>query len=66
MLIRRLGIIFAVASAACWLWPGAITELSFHALTVSVAMESVIIGALFFVGAAVLWLIRPSGDKRLE
>jgi hypothetical protein len=57
-----LGIIFAVAGAVCWLWPGIITWMSFHALTVSVS-ESVIIGALFFVGAAVLWLIRPSGDK---
>ena len=62
MLIRCLAIVFAVAGVVCWLWPGAITGLFFHALTVSVR-ESVIIGALFFVGAAVLWFIRPSNDR---
>jgi hypothetical protein len=62
MVIRVLAIIFAVAGSICWLWPGAIGGLLFHALPVSVR-ESVIIGALFFVGAAVLWFIRPSDDK---
>jgi hypothetical protein len=46
----------------CWLWPGAIGGLLFHALPVSVR-ESVIIGALFFVGAAILLFIRPSDGK---
>ena len=62
MLKRCLVIVFAVAGVVCWLWPGAITGLLFPALTVSVR-ESVIIGALFFVGAAILWFIRPSNDK---
>jgi hypothetical protein len=61
MLMRALAIVFAVAGAVCWLWPGAITGLFFHALTAS-ARESVIIGALFFVGAAILWFIRPSDE----
>jgi hypothetical protein len=65
MLIRVLAILFAVAGAVCWLWPGAITGLFFHALTASFR-ESAIIGALFFVGAAILWFIRPSNDERLE
>jgi hypothetical protein len=34
----------------------------FHALPVS-GRESVIIGALFFVGAAILMFIRPSHDR---
>ena len=62
MLIRCLAIVFAIAGVVCWLWPGSISNLFFHALTVS-AWESAIIGALFFVGAAVLWFIRPSDDK---
>ena len=63
MLIRVLAIIFAVAGTVCWLWPGAIGGLLFHALPVSVR-ESVVIGALFFVGAAIPSFIRPSDDKR--
>lgn len=57
--MRILAIVFAVAGAVCWLWPGAIGGLLFHALPVS-ARESAIIGALFFAGAALLWFIRPS------
>jgi hypothetical protein len=57
MLMRSLAIIFAAAGAVCWLWPGAITRL--FALTASVR-ESVVIGALFFVGAAVLWFVRKA------
>ena len=62
MPIRVLAIIFAVAGAVCWLRLGAIGGLLFRALPVS-ARESVVIGALFFVGAAVLLFIRPSDDK---
>jgi hypothetical protein len=62
MAVRILAIAFAVAGAVCWLWPGAIGGLLFHALPVSVR-ESVIIGALFFVGAAILLFIRPSDGK---
>jgi hypothetical protein len=57
-----LAIVFAGAGAVCWLWPGAIGGLLFHALPVS-ARESAIIGALFFAGAAILLFIRPSDDK---
>ena len=57
-----LAIVFAVAGAVCWLMPGVIGGLLFHALSVS-ARESAIIGALFFAGAAILWFIRPSDDK---
>ena len=60
---RILGVVFAVAGAICWLRPGAIGGLLFHALTVS-ARESAIIGSLFFAGAAILLFIRrPSDDK---
>jgi hypothetical protein len=62
MAMRILAIVLAVAGAACWLWPGAIGGLLFHALPVS-ARESAIIGALFFAGAAILLFIRPSDDK---
>jgi hypothetical protein len=54
-MIRPLAIVFVVAGVACWLWPGAIGELS--------ARESWIIGGIFFVGAAILWSIRASDDK---
>jgi hypothetical protein len=63
MLIKVLAIAFAVAGAVCWIWPGAIGGLLFHSLPVS-AHESMVIGALFFVGAAILFFIRPSDDKR--
>jgi hypothetical protein len=61
MAMKILAVVFAVAGAVCWLWPGAIGGLLFHALPVS-ARESAIIGALFFAGAAVLWFIRPSDE----
>jgi hypothetical protein len=62
MAMRILAIAFVVAGAVCWLWPGAIGGLLFHALPVSVR-ESAIVGALFFVGAAILWFIRLSDDE---
>jgi hypothetical protein len=62
MLMKVLAIVFAVAGAVCWLWPNAIGGLLFHALPIS-GRESEIIGALFFVGAAILIFIRPSDDK---
>jgi hypothetical protein len=58
MAMRIPAIAFAAVGAVCWLWPGAIGGLLFHALPVSVR-ENVIIGALFFVGAAILLFIRP-------
>jgi hypothetical protein len=61
MLMRALAIVFAVAGGVCWLFPGAITAL--FSLTVSLK-ESIIIGAPFFVAAAVLWFIRPPDDTR--
>ena len=61
--MKVLAIAFAVAGAVCWIWPGALGGLLFHALPVS-ARESIVIGALFFVGAAILFFIRPSDDKR--
>ena len=63
MAMRIVAIVFAVAGAACWLWPGAFGWL-FPALPVS-ARESATIGALFFAGAAILWFIRPSDDGGL-
>jgi hypothetical protein len=59
MAMRILAFVFAVAGAACWLWPGAFVGWLFPALPVSVR-ESVVAGALFFVGAAILWFIRTS------
>ena len=53
----------AIVIGVCWLWPGAIVGLLFPALPVS-ARESVIIGALFFVGAAILLFVRPSDDEK--
>ena len=63
MLVRVFAIVFAVAGAVCWLWPGAIGAFLFQTLPVS-GRESLVIGALFFVGAAILFFIRPSDDKR--
>jgi hypothetical protein len=57
-----LAIVFAVAGVVCWLWPGAIGAFLFHSLPVSVR-ESTIIGALYFVGAAILLFIRPPDDR---
>jgi membrane protein YdbS with pleckstrin-like domain len=62
MAMKILAIVFALAGFVCWVWPGAIGGLLFDALPVS-ARESVIIGALFFVGAAILLFIRPSDDR---
>jgi hypothetical protein len=59
MALRILAVAFAVAGAACWLWPGAIGGWLFPGLPVS-ARESAIIGSLFFAAAALLWFIRPS------
>jgi hypothetical protein len=50
MALRILAIVFAFAGAICWMRPGAIVSVR----------ESVVIGALFFVGAAILFFIRPS------
>ena len=58
MATRILAIAFALAGAACWLWPGAFVGWLFPALPVGVR-ESAIIGALFFAGAAILWFIQP-------
>jgi hypothetical protein len=63
MAMRILAIAFAVAGAACWLWPGAFVGWLFPALPVGFR-ESVIIVALFFVGAAILWFIRPSNSQQ--
>jgi hypothetical protein len=57
MLMKVLAIVFAVAGAICWVWPAAIGGLLFHSLPVSYS-ESVIIGSLFFVGAAILLFVR--------
>ena len=57
-----LAIVFSVAGVVCWVWPGAIGAFLFHSLPVSVH-ESMIIGALFFIGAAILLFIRPSDDR---
>ena len=62
MVMRILAIVLAVAGAVCWLWPGVIGGLLFQTLPIS-ARESVIIGALFVVGAAILWFVRPPDDK---
>ena len=62
MAMKILAIVFALAGFVCWVWPSAIGGLLFHALPVS-SRESVIIGALFFVGAAILLFIRPSDDR---
>ena len=57
MAMRILAIVFAIAGAACWLWPGAFVGWLFPALPVS-ARESAIIGSLFFTAAAILWFVR--------
>jgi hypothetical protein len=57
-----LAIAFGVAGAISWLWPGTMGAFLFQTLPVS-ARESAIIGALFFVGAAILLFIRPSDDR---
>jgi hypothetical protein len=62
MVMRIVALAFAVAGAACWLWPSAVVSFLFPGLPVS-ARESAIIGALFFISAAILWFIRPSNDE---
>ncbi len=62
MVMRILGIALAVVGVVCWFWPGAIGGLLFPALPIS-ARESVIIGALFFAGVAILLFVRPQDDK---
>jgi hypothetical protein len=57
-----LAIVFAVAGAVCWLVPRVVEAFPLNALPVSVR-ESAVIGALFFVAAAILFFIRPSDDK---
>jgi hypothetical protein len=57
-----LAVAFAVVGAICWLWPGAIGAFLFRALIVS-ARETAVIGALFFVAAAILFFVRPSDHK---
>jgi hypothetical protein len=61
-MMRALAIVFAVAGGVCWSSPGFISGLLFRTLTASPA-ESRIIGALFFVGAAILWFIRAPDHK---
>jgi drug/metabolite transporter (DMT)-like permease len=61
--MRILAIVLAFAGIVCWLWPGAIGGFLFNALPVS-ARESVVIGGLFFIAAAILWFIPPSGGKK--
>jgi hypothetical protein len=63
MKVLAIAFAFAVAGAVCWIWPGALGGLLFHSLPVS-TRESIVIGALFFVGAAILFFIRPSDGKR--
>jgi len=63
MALRIVAIVFAMAGGVCWLWPGAIGNSLFDAVPVS-SRESAIIGALFFVAAAILMFIRPSNDNR--
>jgi uncharacterized protein YjeT (DUF2065 family) len=62
MLMRALAIVFAVAGVVSGFWPGTISGLLFHTVTVT-AREGRIIGALFIVGAAILWFIRPPDHK---
>ena len=62
MALRIVAIVFAMAGLVCWLWPGVIGASLFDAVPVS-SRESAIIGALFFVAAAILMFIRPSNDK---
>jgi hypothetical protein len=52
MMMRALAIVFAVAGLVSWLWPGAIPNWLFPSVS---ARESEIIGAFFFVAAAILW-----------
>jgi hypothetical protein len=61
-MIRALAIVFAVAGGVCWFSPGFIGGLFFHTLIASPG-ESRVIGALFFVGAAILWFIRAPDHK---
>jgi hypothetical protein len=61
-MMRVLAIVFAVAGAVCWSSPGFISGLFFRTLIASPG-ESRIIGALFFVGAAILWFIRAPDHK---
>jgi hypothetical protein len=61
MAIRILAIVFAIAGAACRLWPGAVVGFLFPGMPVS-AREGAIIGALCFTSAAILWFVRPSDE----
>ena len=50
MLPKAFAILFALAGVTCWIWPGAIGGAR-------------VIGSLFFVVAAALFMIRRRDDK---
>jgi len=57
-----LAVVLRSPVSVCWLLPGAIGAFLFHSLRVGVH-ESMIIGALFFIGAAILLFIRPPDEN---
>ena len=61
---KVLAVVLGISGIFCWLFPGAIGVLLFHAFQIS-AHEGMVVGALFFAGALVLSFIEPSDDKRL-
>ena len=60
--MRALAILFVVAGGVSWFWPGTIAGLLFQTVTVT-AREGRIVGAIFMVGAAILWFVRAPDAK---
>jgi membrane protein YdbS with pleckstrin-like domain len=61
--MKVLAVLFGLFGIVCWLFPSAIGVLLFHVLQIN-AHESMVIGALFFAGALILFFIEPD-DKGL-
>ena len=57
MLLKAFASLFALAGAICWLAPGVIGGPVFS------ARESLVLGSLFFVVAAALFMIRWPDDQ---
>ena len=57
VLTNAFSIVFALAGVICWLAPGAISGVG--------AQETLVIGSLFFVVAAILFMMQRPDDKAL-
>jgi hypothetical protein len=57
---RHIAIGFVIGGLVSWYWPG-FNGIFFSSSDISVG-DGRIIGAVFIVGGAILWFIRPAPD----